>query len=178
VNIPAHLLICKHDTQSRLLLHRLFTPCFDSGNLGTAMMRTSALHRAPIDSSKLLKQRPVGRTVPVRPSVPLSLPSTPTWVSKRETPSDANRRRILALSATAAGDAEPQSGSSGLARGFWTFVGILSMLGSVGGALVSLLGLFNTPYTLALPLVLPVVSLFASLQREGLIAAVGNSMLA
>jgi hypothetical protein len=46
------------------------------------------------------------------------------------------------------------------------------MLGSVGGALVSLLGLFSTPYVLALPLVLPIVSLFASLQREGLIAAV------
>ncbi|KAJ9505733.1 hypothetical protein QJQ45_029267 [Haematococcus lacustris] len=61
-------------------------------------------------------------------------------------------------------------GGSGIARGFWTFTGVLAILGSVGGALAALLGWFTTSYALALPLVLPVVSLIASLQREGLIA--------
>jgi hypothetical protein len=70
-------------------------------------------------------------------------------------------------------DPSPPEGSD-LARGLWTFVGVASILGSVGGALVSLLGLFTSPYVLALPLMLPVVSLFASLQREGLIAEVGS----
>ena len=48
------------------------------------------------------------------------------------------------------------------------------MLGSVGGALAALLGWAGASYALVLPLVLPVVSLIAALQREGLIAEVGK----
>ncbi|KAL6756181.1 hypothetical protein V8C86DRAFT_2654592, partial [Haematococcus lacustris] len=81
---------------------------------------------------------------------------------------------VRCLSAAQTGSPPAPTGSSeggsGIARGFWTFTGVLAILGSVGGALAALLGWFTTSYALALPLVLPVVSLIASLQREGLIA--------
>jgi hypothetical protein len=56
----------------------------------------------------------------------------------------------------------------------WTAVDVLAILGSIGGALAAILNLFSgATYVLFLPLVLPVVSLVAALQREGLIAEVG-----
>ncbi len=73
--------------------------------------------------------------------------------------------------ASPAPDAPPTQGQSAW-KTFWTFTGIIAMLGSVGGALAALTGYFSASYALALPLVLPVVSLIASLQREGLISEV------
>ncbi|EFJ48920.1 hypothetical protein VOLCADRAFT_90230 [Volvox carteri f. nagariensis] len=55
-------------------------------------------------------------------------------------------------------------------KGFWTFVDVIAILGSVGGALAAILNLISGTYVLFLPLVLPVVSLLSALQREGLIA--------
>lgn len=57
-------------------------------------------------------------------------------------------------------------------KSFWTFIDVVAILGSVGGALAALLGVVSTTYALSLPLVLPVVSLIAALQREGLISEV------
>lgn len=53
-------------------------------------------------------------------------------------------------------------------RSLWTVIDVLSLLGSVAGALAALLGWLSPTYALALPLVLPVVSLIAALQREDL----------
>jgi hypothetical protein len=53
-------------------------------------------------------------------------------------------------------------------RSWWTVIDVLSLLGSVTGALAALLGWLSPTYALALPLVLPVVSLIAALQREDL----------
>lgn len=61
-------------------------------------------------------------------------------------------------------------------KGFWTFVDVLAIIGSVGGALATLLGLVPAAYAtyaLSLPLVLPIISLVAALQRESVIAEVG-----
>ena len=59
-------------------------------------------------------------------------------------------------------------------KGFWTFVDVIAILGSVGGALAAILNLFSGTAVLFLPLVLPVISLVAALQREGLIAEVSG----
>jgi hypothetical protein len=58
-------------------------------------------------------------------------------------------------------------------HGFWTFVDVVAILGSVGGALAALLGVASASYVLPLPIVLPVVSLVAAMQREGLSSRVG-----
>ena len=50
----------------------------------------------------------------------------------------------------------------------------MAILGSAGGALATLLGWTTVSYALVLPLVLPLVSLLAAMQREGLIAEVGS----
>lgn len=71
----------------------------------------------------------------------------------------------------------PKDDFLGFKKGFWTFIGTVAILGSIGGALAALLGWFSSTYALALPLILPVISLLASLQREGLIAEVGQSSL-
>lgn len=66
----------------------------------------------------------------------------------------------------------------GLKRSIWTFIDVVSILGSVAGACAALMGLsWAMPYALALPLVLPVVSLVSALQREGLIAEVSHHQL-
>lgn len=67
----------------------------------------------------------------------------------------------------------PPDPSIGAKKGFWTFVDVAAILGSVGGALAAILNLFSGTPILFLPLVLPVISLVAALQREGLIAEVG-----
>ena len=59
-------------------------------------------------------------------------------------------------------------------RSLWTFIDIIAIFGSVGGALLALLGIGTTAYVLAFPLVLPMVSLIAALNREGLIDEVGQ----
>ena len=61
---------------------------------------------------------------------------------------------------------------SGRWRQVWTVVDVLSIFGSVGGALSVLLGIFSASYALALPIVLPVVSLIAALERESLLREV------
>jgi hypothetical protein len=66
----------------------------------------------------------------------------------------------------------PGGRSIGLKRSVWTFIDVVAILGSVGGALAALLGWASMSYALFLPLVLPVVSLVAALKREGLIAEV------
>jgi hypothetical protein len=53
-------------------------------------------------------------------------------------------------------------------RSLWTVIDVVSLLGSVAGALAALLGWVSPTYALALPLVLPVVSLIAAMQREDL----------
>lgn len=60
-------------------------------------------------------------------------------------------------------------------KGFWTFLGALAILGSIGGAVAALMGWVSSTYALALPMVLPIISLVASLKREGLIAEVGHA---
>lgn len=62
----------------------------------------------------------------------------------------------------------PPPPSSKLKRSIWTAVDVVALLGSVGGALAALLGVVSPTYALTLPLVLPVVSLIAALQREDL----------
>jgi hypothetical protein len=64
---------------------------------------------------------------------------------------------------------------TGFRRGFWTFIDVFAILGSVGGAVAALLGIGTTAYVLALPMCLPVVSLIAALNREGLIAEVRSA---
>ncbi|GAX74132.1 hypothetical protein CEUSTIGMA_g1581.t1 [Chlamydomonas eustigma] len=54
-------------------------------------------------------------------------------------------------------------------RSLWTFIDVIAIFGSVCGAVLALLGVGVTAYVLALPMVLPVVSLIAALNREGLI---------
>ncbi len=80
------------------------------------------------------------------------------------------------LSATSLDVGSPPQGepspSQSIWKSFWTFTGIFAMLGSVGGALAALLGYWSSSYALALPLLLPILSLIASLQREGLISEV------
>jgi hypothetical protein len=56
----------------------------------------------------------------------------------------------------------------------WTAIDVVSLLGSVAGALAALLGVVSPTYALVLPLVLPVVSLVAALQREDLTTEVGR----
>lgn len=56
----------------------------------------------------------------------------------------------------------------------WTAIDVAAMLGSVGGAAAALLGALSPSYALVLPLVLPVVSLVAALQREDLLTQVGG----
>jgi hypothetical protein len=57
-------------------------------------------------------------------------------------------------------------------RSLWTFIDVIAIFGSVCGAVLALLGVGVTAYVLALPMVLPVVSLIAALNREGLIVEV------
>eukprot|EP00198_Chlamydomonas_reinhardtii_P004308 XP_001693644.1 predicted protein [Chlamydomonas reinhardtii] len=64
----------------------------------------------------------------------------------------------------------PSDPSITFKKRFWTFIDVVAILGSVGGALAAILNLFSGTYVLFLPLVLPVVSLLSALQREGLIA--------
>jgi len=80
----------------------------------------------------------------------------------------ARDRRVVACAASSRADVDRPAGQ--WQRSFWTAVDVLAILASVGGALSALLGLFSTTYALSLPLVLPIVSLIAALQREGLIA--------
>ena len=86
------------------------------------------------------------------------------------------KRRVVvadAAGSSASNDQATQStdGSISFKKGFWTFIDVVAIFGSVGGALAAILNLFaGNSYILLLPLVLPVVSLVAALQREGLIA--------
>lgn len=65
-----------------------------------------------------------------------------------------------------------QQSSINFKKSVWTFIDVVAILGSVGGALAALLNFATASYVLCLPLVLPVVSLVAALQREGLTAEV------
>lgn len=58
-------------------------------------------------------------------------------------------------------------------KSLWTAIDIIAIFGSVGGAVAALMGV-GTAYVLALPIVLPVVSLIAALSREGLIVEVSR----
>ena len=72
-------------------------------------------------------------------------------------------------------DTRPRkSGVRGFFHGFWTFVDVVAILGSVGGALAALTGVVSAAYVLPLPVVLPIVSLIAAMQREGLSSQVGT----
>jgi hypothetical protein len=89
-------------------------------------------------------------------------------------------RRSLIVAAAAASASPPATDREqdppkprSFARSAWAFVDVLAIFGSVGGAVCALLGIGTTAYVLALPMVLPVVSLIAALSREGLIAEVG-----
>ena len=73
-------------------------------------------------------------------------------------------------------DARPRG--RGLLHGFWTFVDVVAILGSVGGAMAALLGLASASMVLPLPIVLPMVSLVAAMQRESLARKVGTPHLA
>lgn len=86
-------------------------------------------------------------------------------------------RRVSVISLASAAPAykdgaRPKNTVRGVLRGFWTFVDVVAILGSVGGALAALLGVVSASYVLPLPVVLPVVSLIAAMQREGLISQV------
>lgn len=109
----------------------------------------------------------------------------PAPVLGRPTLSAPRRLRTAAPVAAAAGHAGPpvrppplaplQAGEDGdtrLRRGIWTAIDVVSLLGSVAGALAALLGVVSPTYALVLPLVLPVVSLVAALQREDLVTEV------
>lgn len=78
----------------------------------------------------------------------------------------AARSTICRASSSSAGSSTPHN--SKLKRSLWTAVDVFALLGSVGGALAALLGVMSPTYALTLPLVLPVVSLIAALQREDL----------
>lgn len=63
----------------------------------------------------------------------------------------------------------------GFARGFWSFINVVSLFGCVGGALATLLGLVPAAYAtyaMCLPLVLPIVSLAATMARERVVSEV------
>ncbi len=66
----------------------------------------------------------------------------------------------------------PNRNGTGLARTVWTIIDVAAIFGSVGGAMAALLGIGPASYVLALPMILPVVSLVAALNREGLLAEV------
>lgn len=99
---------------------------------------------------------------------------------------DPRHKRRLAIAASAAAAApapdaqaspaskkQPNNGPiGGFWRSFWAFVDVVAIFGAVGGAVAALLGIGTTMYVLALPMVLPIVSLIAALNREGLIAEV------
>eukprot|EP00878_Enallax_costatus_P045619 GHUV01055047.1.p1 GENE.GHUV01055047.1~~GHUV01055047.1.p1 ORF type:complete len:209 (+),score=49.99 GHUV01055047.1:265-891(+) len=68
--------------------------------------------------------------------------------------------------ATTATTATSASANSKLKRSVWTAIDVFALLGSVGGALAALLGVVSPTFALTLPLILPVVSLIAALQRE------------
>ncbi|KAG2443420.1 hypothetical protein HXX76_001778 [Chlamydomonas incerta] len=85
------------------------------------------------------------------------------------TPDHAFGSRDIAVAA-ANSAAPPTDPSITFKKRFWTFIDVVAILGSVGGALAAILNLFSGTYVLFLPLVLPVVSLLSALQREGLIA--------
>ena len=70
------------------------------------------------------------------------------------------------------------SPASSAARRIWTAIDVVALLGSAGGALAALLGAVPAAYALALPLVLPVVSLVAALQREELLSNDSRAYLA
>lgn len=86
------------------------------------------------------------------------------------------KRRVVVADAAGSSISNDQAtqstdGSISFKKGFWTFIDVVAIFGSVGGALAAILNLFaGNSYILLLPLVLPVVSLVAALQREGLIA--------
>ncbi len=81
-------------------------------------------------------------------------------------------RRSVAVAASSQPAAPATDSNIGFRKGFWTFIDVVAILGSVGGALAAILNLFSGTYVLFLPLILPVISLLAALQREGLIAEV------
>ncbi|GIL62532.1 hypothetical protein Vafri_16747 [Volvox africanus] len=88
-------------------------------------------------------------------------------------PRQIHLRRVAQAAANPPGTASqspPTDNDVKLKKGFWTFVDVVAILGSVGGALAAILNLFSGTYVLFLPLVLPVISLLSALQREGLIA--------
>lgn len=111
--------------------------------------------------------------------------------------SSSSRARILAAAASSAypsqqgsaehaqppgkagsGDASSsKDGSLGFKRSLWAFIDVVAIFGSVGGAVAALLGIGPTSYVLALPMVLPLLSLVAALNREGLIAEVRQNLL-
>lgn len=68
-------------------------------------------------------------------------------------------------------DIEPKA-NNGFRRALWTCIDVVAIVGSVGGALASMLNLVSSNYVLLLPLCLPALSLLAAMQREGLIAEV------
>lgn len=122
-------------------------------------------------------------------AVPLSsgratLPLLPPRVAVRQSftvlrnPGSGLRRAVTPRAAPTAANSSAGSDSAFVKRvpgwkaGLWTFVDVVAILGSVGGALAALLGVVNVTYALSLPLVLPIVSLIAALQREGLISQV------
>ena len=111
--------------------------------------------------------------------------------------SSSSRARILAAAASSAytsqqgsaehaqppgkagsGDASSSKDASlGFKRSLWAFIDVVAIFGSVGGAVAALLGIGPTSYVLALPMVLPLLSLVAALNREGLIAEVQHSLV-
>ncbi|GIM16319.1 hypothetical protein Vretimale_18950 [Volvox reticuliferus] len=115
-----------------------------------------------------------------RPSLKsISAPKCPFVLSKQrvlfpvQCPRQIHLRRVTLAAATPPrpASATPAADSDfKLKKGFWTFVDVVAILGSVGGALAAILNLFSGTYVLFLPLVLPVISLLSALQREGLIA--------
>ncbi|GLC43027.1 hypothetical protein PLESTM_001414800 [Pleodorina starrii] len=120
------------------------------GQTGRANALSPALRSAPSRLCPLIAPR---RTTPKL------LPS----------PRHLHRRPVVQAAATPPAPPAPDSNIN-FKKGFWTFVDVVAILGSVGGALAAILNLFSGTYVLFLPLVLPVVSLLSALQREGLIA--------
>jgi hypothetical protein len=83
----------------------------------------------------------------------------------------SGRRDVQAAAGASQASLQPD-GSLSWRKRFWTFVDVVAILGSVGGALAAILNLVTGTAVLYLPLILPVVSLLASLQRESVISEV------
>ncbi|GLI71314.1 hypothetical protein VaNZ11_016472 [Volvox africanus] len=129
------------------------------------MLKSSTLVDRSKTSRPSLKYIPILRCSYVLPKQRARFPV--------QCPRQIHLRRVAQAAANPPGTASPPPATDNdvkLKKGFWTFVDVVAILGSVGGALAAILNLFSGTYVLFLPLVLPVISLLSALQREGLIA--------